>query len=234
MINRLHTLVICLLALCGAAPAAAQTQTAQPVAAIHHAVDQFVRQQTLGLPGRTTYTIGTIDPRVALPACPALEVFVPSGARLWGQSNVGVRCGGNQPWTIYVGVDVRVSGNYLTAARALAPGQVVGPNDVMMQTGELTLLPVAVLVNPDNAVGKITLASVPAGQPLRHDLLRAPLAVQQGQTVKLLSGGNGFRVSAEGQALNNAQDGQVAQVRTAGGQTVSGVARVGGTVEISF
>jgi flagella basal body P-ring formation protein FlgA len=69
---------------------------------------------------------------------------------------------------------------------------------------------------------------------LRHDLLKAPLAIQQGQSVKLLSGGTGFRVSAEGKALNNAQDGQLAQVRTGSGQTVSGIARTGGTVEIAF
>jgi len=52
--------------------------------------------------------------------------------------------------------------------------------------------------------------------------------------VKILSGGNGFRVSAEGRALNNAQEGQVTQVRTGGGQTISGVARAGGTVEVTF
>jgi flagella basal body P-ring formation protein FlgA len=186
------------------------------------------------LPGKITYTIGSVDPRVVLPACAALDIFVPSGGRLWGQTMLGVRCGGTAPWTIYVTIDVRVNGNYLAATRALAPGQVLSAADFTTQSGDLTLLPAAVLVNPENAVGRIAVASVAAGQPLRSDLLRAPLAVQQGQTVKLFSGGNGFRVSADGHALNNAQDGQLAQVRTASGQTVSGVARTGGTVEINF
>jgi flagella basal body P-ring formation protein FlgA len=215
-------------------PAAAQAPSIQSAASIHQAVEQFVRQQTSGLPGKASYNIGAIDPRVALPACAAPEAFLPPGARLWGQSNVGVRCSGAAQWTIYVGVDVRVSGTYLATARALAPGQSVGTDDIVTQAGELTQLPQGVLVNPENAIGKITLSSLAAGQPLRHDILRAPLAVQQGQTVKLLSGGNGFRVSAEGRALSNAQDGQVAQVRTGSGQTVSGVARSGGTVEIGF
>ena len=223
-----------LLAVLCAAPAIALAQATQSAAAIHHAVDQFVRQQTVGLPGKISHTIGSVDPRVVLPACGALDVFLPSGARLWGQSTLGVRCGGNTPWTIYVNVDVRVSGNYLTAARALAPGQVVTAADIAMQSGDLTLQPAAVLADTENTVGKIVVASIAAGQALRHDLLRAPLAVQQGQTVRLSSAGAGFRVSAEGQALNNAQDGQVAQVRTAAGQTVRGVARAGGVVEISF
>jgi len=56
----------------------------------------------------------------------------------------------------------------------------------------------------------------------------------QGQTVRLISKGPGFRVSAEGKALANVGVGQLAQVRTASGQTVSGVARPDGTVEVSF
>lgn len=236
-----HFLTRFALALCAAAcsllaaaPAAAQGAGTQSADGIRQAVEQFVRQQTAGMPGQASVTVGAIDPRLVLPACTQLEAFVPAGGRLWGQSNVGVRCGAGVQWTIYVGVDVRISGSYLVAARALAPGQVIAAADLVTQGGELTLLPQGVLVSAESAIGKITLSSVAAGQPLRHDLLRAPLAVQQGQTVRLLSGGNGFRVSAEGRALNNAQDGQVAQVRTGSGQTVSGVARAGGTVEIRF
>jgi len=59
------------------------------------------------------------------------------------------------------------------------------------------------------------------------------LVVQQGQNVILHAAGRGFRVTAEGKALNNAQEGQVAQARTASGQTVSGIARPSGVVEIT-
>jgi len=223
-----------LLSATAAAQAPGQPSALQSIASIQQAVDQFVRQQTAGLPGRVSHTIGAIDPRMTLAACPAIEVFLPQGSRLWGQTGLGVRCGGNTPWTIYVNVDVKISGNYLTTARSIAPGQTIAAADLVTQSGELTLLPQGVLVNPDHAVGRITVSSIGAGQPVRHDLLRAPLAIQQGQTVKLQSSGNGFRVTAEGRALNNAQDGQVAQVRTGSGQTVSGVARAGGTVEVTF
>ena len=43
-----------------------------------------------------------------------------------------------------------------------------------------------------------------------------------------------FRVSAEGKALANAAVGQLAQVRTNAGQTVSGIAKADGTVEVNF
>jgi flagella basal body P-ring formation protein FlgA len=69
---------------------------------------------------------------------------------------------------------------------------------------------------------------------VRSELLSAPWAVQQGQSVRLLTSGAGFTISNEGKALNNATDGQIVQVRTASGQVVSGVARSGGVVEVTY
>jgi flagella basal body P-ring formation protein FlgA len=56
--------------------------------------------------------------------------------------------------------------------------------------------------------------------------------VQQGQNVKTVSNGPGFSVSSEGKALSNAVAGQLVQVRTNSGETVSGIARPGGIVEV--
>ena len=63
--------------------------------------------------------------------------------------------------------------------------------------------------------------------------LEAPV-VQQGQSVMLTSIGNGFSVTAEGKALNNANEGQVVQVKSESGTVVSGIARSGGKVEVRF
>jgi flagella basal body P-ring formation protein FlgA len=52
--------------------------------------------------------------------------------------------------------------------------------------------------------------------------------------VRVVSGGAGFRVSAEARAVAAASEGQIVQVRTAGGQQVSGVAKAGGLVEVAF
>jgi flagella basal body P-ring formation protein FlgA len=56
--------------------------------------------------------------------------------------------------------------------------------------------------------------------------------VTQGQTVQLYSNGNGIQLRTEGQALNNAAEGQPAQVKVASGQVISGIARGSGIVEV--
>ncbi len=232
IITPLLPLTLCAMTLLSGPAAQAQTAPRQDAAAIHRGIENFLRVQSAGSPHKISATIAGVDPRVVLPACPALEFFLPQGARLWGQTAVGVRCGGETPWTIYVTLHVTVTGNYVVLARALPQGHTLSMADLALQSGDLTQLPAGAVAELGQAAGKILAVAVAAGQPLRQDTLRTPMVVQQGQSVMLVSSGRGFRITAEGKALNNAQDGQVAQVRTTSGQTVSGIARTTGTVEI--
>ena len=216
----------------GSGTARAEGAERQLPAQIRQAVDQFLRVQTAGLPGKVAYTVGGIDPRVVLAACAAPEVFLPPGARLWGLTTLGVRCNDAAPWTIYVSAQVKVTGDYVVTARPLAQGSALALTDMALQSGDLTQIAAGIVTDPQAVIGKTLTSALAAGQPLRQDLLRSPLVVQQGQTVKLQSSGQGFRVSADGKSMTNAADGQIAQVRTSNGQTVSGVARAGGVVEM--
>ena len=110
----------------------------------------------------------------------------------------------------------------------------MGASDVVVRKGDLGTLPANILTDPAQAIGKTVKSGAAAGQPLRSDALIAPWAVQQGQNVKLVTKGAGFSASSEGKSLNNATEGQVVQVRTGSGQSVSGIARAGGVVEISY
>jgi flagella basal body P-ring formation protein FlgA len=206
---------------------------AQGVAALGLAIEQFLRAQTVGLPGTVSYSIGVIDNRSPLPACAAPEVFLPPGARLWGRGHVGVRCSAPSAWTIYVPVTVQVQGSYLVAARPLPPGHALTGADVAAASGDLAQLPAGVAQDTAQVLGRHTAAPLAAGQPLRADLLRAPVVIQQGQSVKLVARGRGFEVTAEGRALAQAQLGQVVQVRGPSGQTVHGIARHDAVVEIN-
>lgn len=202
------------------------------LARIQQAVEQLLRQQTAGLPGKVSFTLGAIDARLNLPACPAPEAFVPAGVRLWGNASVGVRCGGGNPWTIYVPVSVKVLTGVVVAAHALAQGRALELSDMAVQEADLGQLTTSVVTEPRQALGRILTLGVAPGQPLRQDLLRAPPVVQQGQSVTLRAQGPGFQVRAEGKAVTNAAEGQVAQVRTPSGHTINGIAHFGGIVDV--
>lgn len=209
-----------------AAPAAARDQ-------LYATVEQYLRTQTRGLPGQVSVNVGQLDPRLQLAPCSAYEPFLPPGTQLWGRATIGVRCLGPSSWTIYMPVQIQVTGNYVVTARALNPGQPLTGEDLALQRGDLTTLPTGVLTEREQGVGKTLRNALAGGQPLRSDMLIAPFVVQQGQDVRLVTQGRGFSASNEGKALNNAAEGQVARARTANGQTVSGIARPGGIIEIT-
>lgn len=206
----------------------------QDPAPVKKAVEDYLRIQTRGLPGQVSFTVGSFDPNNNLAPCSPLEVSQPQGSRTWGRTTVSVRCTQEGGWNAFVPVHVRVVADYLVTGRPLSQGQTVVEADLARQNGDLSDLPAGILTDPRQAVGRIAILSVPAGKPLRGDMLRQALAVQQGQNVKIVSKGPGFQVANEGRALNNAVDGQVAQARLGTGQVVSGIARSGGYIEVGY
>ncbi|SAK50597.1 flagellar basal body P-ring biosynthesis protein FlgA [Caballeronia pedi] len=210
------------------APATMQDGESIRVAALN-----FLQQQAAGLPGKVDITVTPVFPR-GLAACSSLDPFMPTGARLWGRMTVGVRCVGERPWTLYVQARVSINATYYLAARAIAPGEVLSNADLVARDGDLTAMPQAIVTDPAQAVGAVALSRVPAGLPLRTDMLRAASSVAIGQNVHVVAGGSGFSISADGTAMNNAAPGQQVRVKTAGGQIITGIVKDSQTVEIAL
>lgn len=205
----------------------------QDPAVVRQVVEQFLHTQSTGLPGQVSITVNPLD-RLNLAGCAAPEAFLPPGSRVWGRTTVGVRCTTPVNWSVYISANVHVMGEYLSTATALAQGKLIEPQDLVKTKGDLTLLPPGILTDASQAVGRTLGVSLAGGSPLRQDSLRMQQVVQQNQTVRLVTNGRGFRVSSEAKALNNASEGQVVQARAANGQVISGVAKAGGIVEISY
>lgn len=217
-----------------AAALAASALARQDPAPVKRAVENFLRIQVKGLPGQASFSIGAIDPNNQLSPCPGFDVAMPAGARPWGRTQVTVRCQAEGGWSLFVPVHIKVSGDYLVTARPLAQGQMIEASDLARQSGDLGEMPAGILTDPAQAIGRTLAMPIPAGRPLRGDMLRQAVVVQQNQSVKVVARGAGFAVANEGRALTSAVDGQVVQVRLANGQVISGVARTGGTVEIKY
>ena len=222
------------LLLLAAAPALAQSPARQDLGALRTLAEDYLKTQGAGLPGVVTITMGPLDQRMQLAACPAPQVFQQPGARAWGKTTVGLRCASPSPWTVYIQAQVSVQADYVAAAVPLVQGQPVEAAQLLMLKGDLAALPNGVLTDIAQAVGRSPTISLAAGAPLRADTLRSKPVVQQGQLVRVVTRGAGFSVSAEARAIGSAGDGQVVQVRTPAGAILSGVAKAGGMVEVVF
>lgn len=213
---------------------AAPLHAQQDPAPVKKAIDNWLKIQTKGLPGQVSWEIGGLDPSNQLSSCSAFDINRPAGARSWGRTNLVVRCLGEAGWRIHIPVHIRVKADYLVSARPIAQGQNIVAEDLATELGDLSELPGNILTDSGLAVGKTAASAIPAGRPLRADMLRAQTVVRQGQSVKVISRGPGFAVANEGRALNNATEGQVVQVRLGSGQVVSGTAGASGTIEVNY
>ncbi|MDZ4200599.1 MAG: flagellar basal body P-ring formation chaperone FlgA [Gallionella sp.] len=202
----------------------------QDHALVRQAVSTFVQQQTAAMSGKVDFSIDPIDPRIALAECPKLIAFLPSGSQLLGRTMIGVRCASKGGWSIFVPVRVRISQELFVSARQLPRDHQIQEGDFSRQTIELTQA--AGFTDPNQIIGKVLRYSITAGQVLRADMLRQPFQVTQGQLVQLRVQGNGYAISSEGTAMNNASEGQSVKVRVGSGRVISGTARDDGTVEV--
>ena len=227
MNKRLASMVLLSGCLWGSLVGAAPQQNHE---AIRAAALAFAQEQAKALPGEIHINIAGIDPRLALTPCPTLQAFLPAGAKPIGKTTLGVRCDTPAGWNVFVQAEIKVILDLLVANRPLAQGTVLNTGDFSLQRGELDHP--GTLTKPEQVVGKTLRFAIGAGQVLRQDMLRAPLLIRQGQNVTLRARGNGFTISREGQAMNDAAEGELARIRTASRQVVTGQVLADGTVEV--
>lgn len=211
------------------APAIANEHSAEQIRAV---IESFVHQETRHLPGNVILRSIGSESSYAQRTCQQPEAFLPPGGRLWGKFSVGVRCQDEATWTIYVPVEIAIMADVVYAARPINAKEVVSTADIVVKEANLVRLPRGVVTDSAQAVGNVAVTFLTSGQPIRANQLRAPYIIQRGQKVRLIATGAGFSVSSEGEALANAAEGEVIQVRNHTKRVISGVARPGGIVEI--
>jgi len=206
--------------------------TAQSPGTVRAVVYEFLRGQSAGQNGQVKIEVDEPVIPANMPRCDQLEPWLPAGARPWGKVRVGVRCIGQGNWSLFVPAQVSILGNYLAAARALRPGDVLDIADIELRTGEITTMGRQLLTEPEQALGQQMRFAVAVGQPLRATMMSAPIVIQSGRPVKVVVQGAGFSVANQRTALGSARAGQAIRVRLASGKVVSGTATQHGEVII--
>jgi flagella basal body P-ring formation protein FlgA len=165
--------------------------------------------------------------RIVVPngrTCTDVKLTTPVNARLVGNVTVLATCEKPARWTMFVPVKIKVTGNYVVAARAIAPGNIIAQVDIQASSGDLAEVPASTINKEADAVGRIATQNIAAGTPLTYDKTRVAPAVTAGQPVKIVYQGVGFSVNAEGTAITTAAEGHSAQAKTSSGAVVSGTA----------
>lgn len=195
-------------------------------------LESFVRAR-IGDQHRVEITFGKLPNGTKLAPCRKIEPFLAPGARLWGRSQIGVRCKSGARWTIAVPINVRVFGEVLVATKQLRARAAISPADVELSEIELTRLPSKPLNDLMAVDGQMTTRSIRVGQPIMAYHLRIKPTIARGDPVQIRVNGRGFSIVTHGSALVPGSNGKSIRVRTATGKIVAGVLN-GQTVTISM
>lgn len=195
--------------------------------------DTLARIQALGeqagqglAPGSMRVEIepGRLDPRLRLAPCQRIEPYLPTGARPWGRSRVGLRCvEGPTAWNVYLPVTVKVFAPAWVMGQAMPAGAVLQAAHLQQEEVDWAASASPPLADVSRLVGRQLSRPLAAGAAVRQIDLKQRQWFNAGDTVQLVATGRGFSVSGEGQALNSGLEGQTVRVRTEGGRVLSGL-----------
>ena len=204
----------------------------QNLKVINQKVKDFLTAQSAGSPGKPEISVTPMEEGTQLSYCPSPEAFFPPNSAAWGKTTVGVRCGQPKPWTVYVQANVSIIANYVVAGAPIGQGQAINANDLQLQKGDLTTLPNGIFTEFNGVIGQTARMSLVAGTVLKKEMLKMPIVIQKGQSVRVSSSGKGFAISTDGQALNEAAEGELVKVKVNNGSVVTGIAKKDGQVEV--
>lgn len=198
---------------------------------VEDAATQFL-QARAGKPGQQVGV--TIEPVAAtLPECIDPQPSLPgTGQRLLGRVTVEIRCGDGQ--VRYLQARVAVQGEYWVAAEDIPARTPIAASMLESRRGDLAQLPREAVLDISGIVGDVTTRNLARGAVLQTSQLQAPRMVQRASPVTVEADGPGFRISRQGESLQDGALGDTVRVRMADRSVLSGVVAGGGLVKVSF
>lgn len=149
--------------------------------------------------------------------------------RLTGKRTLIAQCGKRKH---YLPIRISAQGTWWVARQNLPGGTVLQHKDIETFSGSLEGQPAGLVFNPAEIVGQRLTRAISAGKPLLQNQLRQQWQLHAGQTVDLVTLGDGFRIRSQGKALNNAAVNGMLKVQMRNGQTLQGKVDADGQVMI--
>lgn len=177
-------------------------------------------------------SVGAIDPRLRLPACPALDVELPPVTTAMMTAKLDCR---NPTWAIYVPVRLHAWVEAVVASVNLVPNTQLDAGDLTSGRVDMFANAGGLLTEPAQAEGKILRVGLPAGSPILSPFLEFPIVVHHGQQVLLTLTTSTMTIEAPALALEDGRIGDSIEVENPDSKKTMRVTVLSdGSVEMKF
>lgn len=196
-------------------------------------VQAYLEERAAGLNGRISVTVAPAT--ATMPPCPSPRPFMPGRDQpLAGRVTVGIHCDDRGATVRYRRARVSVIGDYWVTARRLEAGTVIDAGALERRHGDLAALPDQAVLDKQALLGREARRALAAGQVPRAHQIRKPPLIERRQTVTLVAGGDGFRITREGRALDEAGLGGPVRVRLPNREVVTARVTGPGEARVSY
>ena len=162
-------------------------------------------------------SVQNFDKRLRLHLCSTeLEVFWPVSSKRVGNTTVGIRCGGNKPWKIYIGAYIHIYKSVWVTNSGLHRNQVIDSLSVTAERRDITRLTSGYILASTPIEGQIVKRNISANQILTNNVLDSQKMVKRGDRITIISKFSGIEVRAAGIALNDGKKGERIRVKNTG------------------
>ncbi len=190
-------------------------------------------QQKFGGPNNASIKVFPPETELNLSPCNKLDISVPGGpSSINGNIRVGVKCLQTNGWTIFLSANVQQKKTYFLAKRQIPYGEILKADDLVAAQDFPDNIPMDAVFDLRQAVGRGVVEIVGANTPILTRHFSNQSVISNGQAVKVLVQGSGFKIMSDGKALGNASVGQFVKIKLNSGQVVTAIAKTQGFAEI--
>jgi flagella basal body P-ring formation protein FlgA len=125
---------------------------------------------------------------------------------------------GSSKWNVFLPVTVKAMGKAWVIRREVAPGALLTQEDLLQVDVDWAEEVSPVLAEQSQWMGQVAIRSLNTGQTLRQSMVRPAQVFQAGAQVRVLAQGQGYQISADGQALSAGVIGQATRVKMENGR----------------
>lgn len=213
---------------------ATQAQQEQNLEIVSQIAQQFV-EDSLAYSDTSQYKViaGKLDPRLRLNACTGyLSAFFPPRARQTGNTTVGVRCESDDPWTLYIPVQIQTFQSVVVTLHNLSRGQMIQAEDVSIIEVDSSQVRGSVFTQLEDVVGQKVKRNFMANQILTSQQL---CLICKGEEVTIGVNSPYIQIGMPGIALTDGGLGDDIRVRNKSSKRdVQAVVQSGSQVMVEF
>lgn len=174
----------------------------------------YLEMQVGGQHDKYDIRLGALDARLRLAACDRpLEGFLAPGARLSGNTSVGVACTGTRPWKLYVQAYVSVYKMVAVAAAYLPAGTTLNADNIRLEERDVTAGGYGYVSDLEQLRDSIVKQPVQEGRIIPPQALTRAKLIRRGEAVVILSRNGNIEVRMAGSALMDGAAGERIKVK---------------------